>query len=206
MVLLISNMKRLNIFFAMGSGCIFFMLSLFVFRGQADLPDISEGNLFCDYESPSTDGMVEIRMHSLGDKQKWFKSAGVVGNDLDVYDGAESGFGKRKNSSFSSPINLDSNTRKRYNVANKDAGLFGSESKEPFSSTGLEQPKVVSWGWLADEVKRSEQNVLNRDDVRFGSQRETRRIFDDDSGLGSGFGLDNNSGEKAYFRHQNLSW
>jgi len=197
-----ANIKSCLLFRYLPLGGVALMLMLvWLCRAEPQHPDISDGSMFGVRETLEQDGIADITIHKLTDADRSVMNTDTA-NAADLYTGEGSLFSTKKQSQFSASVPRASRTTGRNRSASGDSssGLFGSDQMDSFSKINLE-PDTRSWGWLADDVKRSESPV-DGDDY---SRRKSRRLFSDDDTLGSGFSSERNS-EDSFFYRQDRRW
>jgi len=197
-------MKRLNIYNGLIITLAVVLPIAWVCRRPVTLPDVSGENMFSVRSFSVDEGMAEIRHHTTINGAGQLLGSGM--DKIDIFESDEYVLGNRRQGAFSSsPTRLaTSRSRKMNKNYSEDSGLLGSDSMNSFATP---EAGNSSWGWLADDIKSSERSKLNRDERRFDSQKEPRRLFDDrDKAFGTGLGSDHNSGDDSFFHRQSQSW
>ena len=159
------------------------LLVIWCFRAEPNLPDVGEGQLFCERPTPTAVGMVEMEMDS---------SSGAV--DMQVREAAEfdptdmgiGGSGSRSSSrsgsAFATPQPQRLPASHSASRSSSDRrGLFDSTALDPFAEkdAGSDTP---SWGWLADEVGTSDRAGIRDLSTRRASERRRSLLDDRDDG------------------------
>jgi len=176
------------------------LLFAWLLRAEVQTPGFVNGAIFKDCDLSDPTGMADIEIYDLKTKNADLIDASV--NDPSAVYGAGNTFFSKKTSSKSSGTAPSIMPPSRHNSAlnDKKAGLFDDSGLDPFSKSDSAFD-TRSWGWLSDDIKKTESIGVNSDIRNRSQRRERMLLFGDDNEerpLGRRFGSDRNDDSGFY--------